>query len=294
MGLRVHRNLMVTPRSIKAGKPSKNRFVARALTSSPNRISELRALGITPLVGNLDCIQSLRRLARIATHVIHLVPPANSKNDAQDARTRALVQALRMHTGPKPVLIYVSTTAVYGDAQGAKIDETAPLRATTLRGLRRIDAEKNVRSYGRATGARSTVLRVPGIYAPNRAGGTPRTRLLKKLPVLAREDDIYTSHIHADDLARAICVSLWRSAPQRIYNISDDSELMFGDYFDLAADLYQLPRPARVSRAQAQGLLSASQLSFMQDSRRLSNRRLKHELGVKLRFPTVAKGLKPL
>ena len=137
-----------------------------------------------------------------------------------------------------------------------------------------------------------TVLRIPGIYALDRAGGDPRERLARGTPVLAAADDVYTSHIHADDLARACVAALYRGRPQRVVNASDDSELRMGDYFDLAADLHGLPRPPRVSRAEAAATLSPLQMSFLGESRRLVNRRLKEELGVVLRHATVMQGLR--
>jgi nucleoside-diphosphate-sugar epimerase len=171
------------------------------------------------------------------------------------------------------------------------MDEAAPASPKTPRAWRRVDAEAAVHWLGRATGVRTTVLRIPGIYAPDRAGGTPRERLLRGTPVLRAEDDVYTNHIHADDLARACVLALWRGRPQRNVNVVDDTELKMGDYFDLAADLYGLPRPPRVAREGAGDQLPLVLLSFMSESRRLRNQRLKGELGLRLRYPTVAQGL---
>jgi nucleoside-diphosphate-sugar epimerase len=149
-----------------------------------------------------------------------------------------------------------------------------------------------VRGLGRS-GVAVRILRIPGIYAPDRPAGTPRERLLKGMPVLRGEDDVYTNHIHADDLARACVAALWRGGPQRVFHASDDTELKMGDYMDLAADLYAMPRPPRISREAATSQLPASTLSFMGESRRLDNERLKRELRVRLRHPTVASGLRP-
>ena len=148
-----------------------------------------------------------------------------------------------------------------------------------------------MRHFGRATGTPAHVLRIPGIYATDRDNGTPRGRLLKGTPVLRREDDVFTSHIHADDLARACIAALWRGKPQRLSNVCDDTQLLMGDYFDLAADLYELPRPPRVARDSADEKLPPMQLSFMSESRRLSNCRMKKELKLVLRYPTVREGL---
>jgi nucleoside-diphosphate-sugar epimerase len=262
-----------------------------ALTSSAARVPDLRAKGITPLQGNLDDGASLRRLAGLATRVLHLAPPPNDKPDwRRDPRTLALLRALRLRSLPQS-LVYASTSGVYGDCGGGWVSETRPLNPHTPRAWRRVHAEAHVRLFGRATGTRVHLLRIPGIYAPDREGGTPRGRLLKGTPVLRAEDDVYTNHIHADDLARACLAALWRGKPQRVSNASDDTQLKMGDYFDLAADLYGLPRPPRLSRDTAREALPLMLLSFMGESRRLDNTRLKKELRVQLRHPTVAQGL---
>ena len=263
-----------------------------ALTSSAERGPTLRAQGITPLLGDLDDPRTLRRLAGLATRVLHLAPPPSSElaDWRLDPRTRALVRALAQRSLPASV-VYGSTTGVYGDCEGRWISEATPSNPKTPRAWRRVDAEAAVHWLGRATGVRTTALRIPGIYAPDREGGTPRDRLQRGTPVLRAEDDVYTNHIHADDLARACVLALWRGRPQRNMNVVDDTELKMGDYFDLAADLYGMPRPPRVARDAAGDQLPLALLSFMSESRRLHNQRMKRELGLRLRYPTVAQGL---
>lgn len=263
-----------------------------ALTSSPTRVAELRILGIQPLQGNLDAVSTLKRLAGLATRVLHLAPPSSARsNSLSDPRTRKLLSALRGRELPQTV-VYGSTSGVYGNCHGDFVPETRAVNPHTARAWRRTDAEAAVRLFGRATGSHVHILRIPGIYAPDREGGTPRDRLLKKTPVLSHEDDVYTCHIHADDLARACIAALWRGKPQRVTNASDDTQLKMGDYFDLAADIYGLPRPPRMAREAAQGALPLMLLSFMGESRRLENTRLKKELKLVLRYPTVAQGLR--
>lgn len=263
-----------------------------ALTSSPQRCGALRAAGITPLVGNLDDVASVRRLAGLAQRVLHLAPPPSDQGPAwtTDPRTRALLRVLSRRALPRS-LVYGSTSGVYGNCGGDWVNETRAVQPHTARATRRVHAEASVLAYGQRTGVACTVLRIPGIYAPDRAGGTPRDRLLRGTPVLQAADDVYTNHIHADDLARACVLALWRGSGQRNINVCDDTELKMGDYFDLAADLYGLPRPARLPRHQAQAQLPVMLLSFMSESRRLSNLRMKTELGLALRYPTVREGL---
>ena len=259
-----------------------------ALSSSPQRFATLRAQGVVPLAGDLDRPPTLARLAGLGQRVLHLAPPRAQGSD--DGRTGALLRALGRRS-PPVALVYASTSGVYGDCAGAWVDETRATRARTPRALRRVQAERRVRGWGQRRGVRASVLRVPGIYAPDRAGGTPRERLLAGTPVLRAPEDVYSSHVHADDLARACVAALWRGRAQRVYNVCDGNALKMGDYFDLAADLYQLPRPPRVSLTEARQLLSPERLSFMGESRRLRNTRLTGELGLRLRYASVRVGL---
>ena len=281
-------------RALQGVSPGRPRVRVLALTSSAERVAPLRALGITPLLGNLDHAASLRRLSGLAMRVLHLAPPpgqgAGGADWWRDPRTVALACALRLRSLPD-ALVYASTSGVYGDCGGAWVTETRPVAPGTPRAQRRVDAERAMRHLGRA-GVRTSILRVPGIYAPDREGGTPEGRLRKGTPVLVAEDDVYTNHIHADDLARACVAALWRGAAQRVYHASDDTDLKMGDYVDLAADLYGLPRPPRLPRSTAQAELPLTLLSFMGESRRLDNTRLHRELRLALHYPTVREGLR--
>jgi nucleoside-diphosphate-sugar epimerase len=266
----------------------RGRWRLLALTSDAARCAELRAAGATPLVGDLDAPATLARLAGVADAGLHLAPPPT--RGATDPRTAHLLQALARQ-GRVRRIVYGSTSGVYGDCGGARFDETRAVNPATDRGRRRVDAEQRLRWYGRAFGVRVSLLRIPGIYAGDRVGGHPRERLARGAPVLAAAHDVFTNHIHADDLARACVAALHRGLPQRVVHASDDTELRMGDYFDLAADFAGLPRPRRISREQARDELSPLQLSFMGESRRLINTRLKRELRLRLRYPTVTQGL---
>ena len=251
----------------------RDRWRVLALTSSASRLPQLRAAGVVPLVGNLDDATSLRRLRSLAPWLIHLAPPP--ERGSTDPRTRRL--ANRMRAVKRAV--YISTTGVYGDRGGAWLDETAQPRPASERGGRRLDAEQQMRALGAA------VLRVPGIYAHDRL---PLERLRAGAPALRAEDDVFTSHIHADDLARISLAALLRGRGARVYHAVDDSALKMGEYFDAVADACGLPRPPRLPREQLRATVSPMMYSFMAESRRLGNARLKKELRVRLRWPTVA------
>jgi len=273
---------------VRAAGLLKNASRVYALTSSESRVAHLQQQGIAALRGNLDEPASLRRLAGVASHIIHMAPPP--LQGRSDPRTRALVQALLLRSSPQAV-VYGSTSGVYGDCAGALINETQLVNPQTDRAHRRVDAEAWLNAWGSRGIPRISVLRIPGIYALDREGGTPRERLQRGTPVLQATDDVYTNHIHADDLARATVLALWRGKTLRPLHVSDDSDVLMGDYMNWAADLWQLPRPPRISREQAQTALPAMALSFMSESRRMQNQRLKTELRMKLRYPTVREGL---
>lgn len=273
---------------VRVLKLLQGRWRVLALSSSPQRLATLRSLGAQPLFGNLDQPQTLGRLGGLADAVLHLAPPP--LQGVEDPRTQALLAALA-RGGRVQRLVYASTSGVYGDCAGARFDETRAVQPGSDRARRRVDAELRVRWFGRSTGARVSTLRIPGIYASDREGGHPRERLLRGTPVLQAQDDVYTNHIHADDLARICVRALTHGLPGRVYHASDSTELKMGEYFDLAARLCQLPAPPRIERDQAADLLSPMQLSFMSESRRLDNQRLLRELRLQLRYPTVMEGL---
>lgn len=245
----------------------------------------LAALGVTQIVGDLDCPSSLRRLAGIAHGVIHSAPPPDQGND--DPRTRRLLAALGRGSLPRH-LVYISTSGVYGDCRGARVDECHRGMPATGRARRRLAAEGRLRRFGAVSGCRVSVLRAPGIYAGDRL---PLERLRRGTPVFAAGEDSYTNHIHAEDLGRACIAALRCGRANRIYNVCDDSDLPMGEWYDKLADAFDLPRPPRLSKAAAQTAVPATVLSFMNESRRLVNHRLKSELGLRLRYPTVDAGI---
>ncbi|TAK88107.1 MAG: NAD-dependent epimerase/dehydratase family protein [Betaproteobacteria bacterium] len=222
-----------------------------------------------------------------AQALLHCAPPPDAGET--DTRTANLLAALEKARILPARVVYVSTSGVYGDCHGERVDESRPLAPQTGRARRRVDAERRLTEWCGSHGAALTVLRAPGIYAADRL---PLERLRAGTPVLRAEDDVYTNHIHADDLARIVARALEDDAPAGIFNSNDDSGLKMGEWFDLVADTYGLPRPPRIARAQAAGRIPPGLLSFMSESRRLDNRRLKQVFGARLRYPTVYEGLR--
>ena len=266
-----------------------------ALTRDASKCASLRALGVTPLIGDLDQPQSLPVIAGIAHDVVHLAPPP--AQGITDTRTAHLIAALgkyyrknRINRGTLPQhFVYISTSGVYGDCGGAVVPETRPAHPQTARARRRVDAERRLRAWGARSGVQVSILRVPGIYADDRL---PLARLQRGTPALRDEDDSFVNHVHADDLARMVMAALNHASPGRAYNAVDDLPQKMGDYFDLVADRHGLNRPPRIARTDAARVIPENLLSFMSESRRLSNHRLKRELRFRLRYPSVLEGIR--
>ena len=257
-----------------------------ALLRDPAQCICWRAMGARPIVADLDRPVSLRRIAGLAEIVLHFAPPPG--DGTGDARMRKFLAALSLAKSLPQRLVYVSTSGVYGDCAGARIDETCPARPITPRARRRVDAERQLRRFGRQNKVRVSILRAPGIYAQDRL---PLERLQKGVCALRAEDDVYTNHIHANDLAMLVCAALRYGRANRCYNATDDSEMKMAEYFDLVADRFSLPRVPRISRGEAQTQMSPLQLSFMSESRRLGNQRIKNELRAQLRYPQIEDGV---
>ncbi|MFZ3000450.1 MAG: SDR family oxidoreductase [Undibacterium umbellatum] len=254
-----------------------------ALTSQAGRCAELRAAGAIPLLGNLDQPHTLARLKGLVDSVVHLAPPPSEGKT--DKRTLNLTAILP----DKSRLVYISTTGVYGDCAGASFDETRTVKPQNARAQRRVAAENCLRSWARRSHSCLSILRVPGIYAADRL---PIERLQKGTPALIEADDVYTNHIHADDLAQLIKLALFRALPNRVYHAVDDSNMKMAAYFDLVADTFALPRPPRLPRADLAQQVSPVLLSFMSESRRMQNQRIKLELGMRLRYASVSDGVR--
>jgi len=262
-----------------------NRFRVIAMIRDEGQRVALRKRGVRTIVADLDDRTSLQRIAGLADFVIHTAPPPAI--GPTDTRTRHLLAALALGGRRPRRVVYVSTTGVYGDCGGALVSETRPVAPESARAVRRVDAERRLRRFARCDTS-VAILRAPGIYAADRL---PIARLVRQDPALIREDDVHTNHVHAEDLARLICLALVRGGNGRVWNACDDTDLRMADYFDLVADRLDLPRPPRVSRAELATQVSAMTLSFMRESRRLVNARLKRELRARLIYPDVHAGL---
>jgi len=285
-----------------------DRYRVFALIRNPVYLEKLRALGAVPVIGDLDNRASLTRITGLANAILHFAPPSSAPSLAErvairpgyqktvakalvmtrgferDIRARNLLSALSRGALPER-LVYISTSSVYGDCGGAFVSESHPLNPQTARTQRRVDAERQIRSWASRNRVKASILRVPGIYAADRL---PLERLRTGAPAILQQEDSYVNHIHADDLARISIAALRHGNACRVYHASDDSELKMGDYFDLVADAFGLPHTPRLTRTEIKHIASPMLWSFMNESRRLTNQRMKQELKVRLHYPTVA------
>jgi len=256
----------------------------RGIVRTPESAATLAEAGIANAVIDLDR-QPLPPLPLDGARVFYLAPPPGT--GATDPRMENFLAACADQGQPARIL-YFSTTGVYGDCAGQWVDETRVPCPTADRARRRWDAEQQLRGWSESTGGDIVIFRVAGIYGPGRL---PLERLRRGLPLVREEEAPYTNRIHVDDLVQAAVTAMERAENGSLFNVSDGQPSTMNDYFNRVADLSGLPRPPVVSMSEAEVALSAGMLSYMQESRRLSNHRLRTELGWSPRYPGLAEGL---
>jgi nucleoside-diphosphate-sugar epimerase len=219
-------------------------------------------------------------------HLLYYFVPPPTKG-REDTRVANLINQLA-ETGQPRRVVYLSTTGVYGDCAGEWVDETRQPAPQVDRAYRRLDAENRWRAWSRETGGELVILRVAGIYGP---GKLPIERLKQGKPMVSEAESPITNHIHSLDLVAICQAAMSRGVPGEVYNVSDGHPGSMTGYFNTVADFLDLPRPPLISLEQARAQLTLGMLSYLGESRRLSNRKLIEELGVELAYPTLAEGL---
>ncbi len=255
-----------------------------ALARSADAAAALQALGLDTVRGDLDDPASLRTLVGAPRRVYYFAPPPAS--GVHDTRMRAFLAAVAAH--PPQRIVYISTTGVYGDCHGEWVDEERLPRPAADRARRRLDAEQQLRAFAARSGCAVVILRVPGIYGPQRL---PVERLQQRLPLLREDEAPWSNRVHVDDLVAACLAAMDRGRAGAVYNVSDGHPSTMTDYFRRVAEALGLEPPPEVSRAQAGTHIDAGMLSYLAESKRIDNRRMREELGVVPRYPTLAEGL---
>ena len=260
-------------------------MVSGLTRSTANRM-RLEVKGITAIPGDLDDVRSLIALPTHNALMYYFAPPP--EGGSADPRMEHFLDAISPDRLPHKI-VYLSTSGVYGDHQGGWVNENTPPNPRTLRAKARLAAETALLDWGRVRDVPVVILRVGGIYGPGRL---PIERIKQGQPVVRTEEAPYTNRIHADDLARVCVAAAERGTSHRIYNVCDGVHSTMSDYFNAVADQLGLPRPPEISLVEAQKILTPGMLSYLNESRRMDNRRMLEELGVTLHYPTLKEGLR--
>ncbi|MBD1401394.1 SDR family oxidoreductase [Pelovirga terrestris] len=247
--------------------------------------AELLALGLTPIVANFDCRDDLPLLLLQRQRVYYFMPPQGG--GSIDARMANFCRMLNADNCPQRI-VYISTSGVYGDCGGDLVTEETPINPQTSRAKRRASAESQLCDQAKELGFDLIILRVTGIYGPGRL---PLAQLHKGHQVLRPEDSPVTNRIHSLDLVRICLIAMERGEAGDIFNVCDGQHSSMSEYFTAVADLYDLPRPQQLTWDEAQQIMNPLTLSFLQESRRMTNRHMLEKLGIRLLYPTLEEGL---
>ena len=255
-----------------------------ALIRDKNRIGAAKDFGVEPLLADLDQPETLINQPIEGARVYYFAPPSSAGiNDSRISNWLGSIGS------SKPaVIIYISTTGVYGDCNGEWVDEQRPPSPTADRAKRRLNAEVQLTDWGEQHAVPIVRLRVPGIYHPDKL---PMKSLLQGKPILHSAEAPYSNRIHADDLAQICLAAASHGKAGEIYNVADNDSCTMSEYFIKVADAFNIPRPQEISWEEAKKQLSPGMLSYLKESRRIDNQKMLNELGVALQFPTLDDGL---
>jgi nucleoside-diphosphate-sugar epimerase len=215
--------------------------------------------------------------------VLYTVPPSN--DSPGDVRLERFLATLT----PAPRrFVYISTTGVYGDHRGALVDETTPANPASEHAARRVAAETALADWAAGSGTGLVILRVPGIYGPDRLG---IERIRAGTPMLRDEDAGPGNRIHVDDLVRCCIATLESDAPPGIYNVGDGDHRTSTAFTGEVARQAGLPPPPTITMVEAERQFSPMRLSFLRDQRRVDTRKMREILKVSPRYPDAEAGI---
>lgn len=251
-------------------------------TRTPEKRDRIAATGVEAMLDS-DRGSIAAALAEVDSV---LVSPAPSSDG--DPTLLHHGEALRSVASGLKWLGYLSTTGVYGDRAGGWVDEEDLLAPATARGVMRVKAEAAWRAFGEDAGAAVHIFRLAGIYGPGRGpfaklrAGTAR-RIVKENQVFSR--------IHVDDIANVLEASIAAPKAGRAYNVCDDEPVPPAEVIAYAAELLGVPAPPETQFEDAKAHMTPMAISFYAESKRVSNARIKDELGVELAYPSYREGL---
>jgi len=270
------------------GRPVAKRLLERAepvfgTCRSAAAAEVLAKLGVKPVLAEVLDVESLPSLPE-ADRVVYCVGYDRSAGaDKRAVYVEGLRNALgRLATAPSR-LVYVSSTSVYGGDDGGWVDEESPAEPRTEAGRICLDAERVATDWGRASGVSTVVLRCSGLYGPGRI---VRRAMIENGEPIPGDPDKFLNLIHIDDAAQAVVSTLEAPSPSSLYLVSDDRPVRRREYYALAADVLNAPTPQFVPPT-----AGSPEAARDAASRRVANRRMKAELGVKLAYPDATIGL---
>jgi nucleoside-diphosphate-sugar epimerase len=258
-------------------------YSVRGFATREQSLRQIAAAGIEAVFLDLD--QPLRPLDFSGQLLYYLVPPA--ADGIRDVRFERFLEHLQ---DPVARIVYLSTTGVYGNREGALVDEETPPAPQSQRAVRRLAAENALRAHADALGLSWCILRVPGIYGPGRL---PLERLRRGEPAIDPKEATPGNRIHVEDLT-TVCVAAGRAqnADRRIYNVSDGTDDSLTTFLQRVARICNLPPPPLIGRAEARSRLTGPVWTFLVESRRIDNRRMREELGVALAYLDLDAGIR--
>lgn len=257
------------------------------LTGTAESAGRLGAAGLPARAVDLDGALDLPEPPAGEFRILYLVPPAEeAAEDSADPRLRRFLAAL---PGAPRRFVLASTSGVYGDCGGERVDEARPPAPSSDRARRRLAQEETLRSWAEESGVDWVILRIAGIYGPGRL---PLAAIRSGQPVIREADASPGNRIHVDDLVRVCLAALDPGRPGGIYNVADGSGVSSGEFFRRVARAAGLEEPPAISREEARRTMSALRYSFLAESRRLDNTRLRQELGVELAYDDPDAGIR--
>ncbi len=218
-------------------------------------------------------------------NLFYLVPPNPAV--AGDRRVAKLLTALN-HVSPPNRIVYISTTGVYGDAKGAWVDEKSEINPLSRNAKNRVVAELAFKEWCQFNAVNLTILRVAGIYGSERL---PVKRIKQGLKVVKKSESAVSNRIHVFDLV-SICERV--TATDEVFdivNVADGNPSTMTDYFVKVAKMYDLPQPEEITMNQAMQEFSSEMISYLKESKKVSNKKLREKLGYCLRYPNLESGL---
>ena len=221
------------------------------------------------------------------SELYYLVPP--QKSGDYDLRSQQILKLLANYGTSLRRIVLISTTGVYGDCQGEYVTEETPLNPTTPRSQRRADMEKQWLSFAKQQQCILSVLRVPGIYSFSRL---PRKRLEAQAPIVDPEECGFTNRIHADDLAMICTNVMSKQTGTDIYNATDGKPGKMSQYFIDVAEFLGLAKPQVMSFAEAEEIVTTEMMSYLRESRKISNKKLLATFKLKLVYTDYREGMR--